>query len=105
ACAASGAVVSAIVYNGGALPAAAGLTVDFYAVLADGSTAHLGRTFTTRKLKPGDSEKVSLTWPSPPQNQPVNVKAVIDEEQKIGDCHPENNTAVTASPVKCSPLG
>jgi len=34
----------------------------------------------------------------------VPVRAVVDEQQKIGDCHPENNTAVSGA-VKCSPPG
>ena len=103
-CAAGGATTSAIVYNGGALVAAAGVTVDFYAVLQDGSSAHIGTAATTRALKPGDSEKVSVQWPAPPQNQGVTVKAVVDEKQVIGDCHLNNNTALSTA-VRCSPLG
>ena len=72
---------------------------------ANGQEAHLGQTLTTRLLAPGDSEKVSLQWIAPPQNMSSNVKAIIDQKSLIGDCHPENNTAITASPVKCSPLG
>jgi hypothetical protein len=48
---------------------------------------------------------VSVQWKAPPQSQAVQVKAVVDEQQVIGDCHPENNTAITADPVKCSPFG
>ena len=97
--------VSAVVYNGGALTANPGLTVDFYAVFDNGQTAHLGQTTTTRSLKPGDSETVSVPWKQPPQNQSVHVRAVVDEQGLIGDCHPENNTATSANAVKCSPLG
>lgn len=96
---------SAVVYNGGALVSKPGVTVDFYAVLEDGSTAHIGQTQTTRSLKPGDSETVSVPWTAPPQNQGVKIKAVVDEKSLIGDCHPENNTVTSTSPVKCSPLG
>ncbi len=104
-CAAAGATATAVVYNGGALMAMPGLTVDFYAVLDDGSTAHIGQVLTKTALKPGDSEKVTIQWKAPPQNQGAQVKAVVDEKGVIGDCHPENNTASTASKVKCSPLG
>ena len=104
-CAGSGAVVTAVVYNGGALVARSGLTVDFYAVFDDGSTAHLGQVLTKTTLKPGDSETVNIQWLAPPQNQAVAVKAVVDEKGLIGDCHPENNTGVTAAKVKCSPFG
>ena len=104
-CAASGATVTATVYNGGALRALPGLTVDFYAVFDNGSTAHLGQVLTKATLKPGDSETVSIQWLAPPQNQAVAVKAVVDEKGVIGDCHPENNTGVTAAKVKCSPFG
>ena len=55
-------------------------------------------------LPPGGSEEVVIPWKTPPQSLSVPVRAVVDEEQKIGDCHYENNTAVSA-PVKCSPLG
>ncbi len=96
---------SAVVYNGGAIPANPGVTVDFYVVLADGSTAHIGQSTTTKSLRPGDSETVSVPWAAPPMSQSVQVKAVVDEQGLIGDCHPENNTATTTNPVKCSPLG
>jgi len=104
-CRSGPAKASAVVYNGGALVSRPGVTVDFYVVLENGQTAHLGQTATTRSLKPGDSETVSVPWNTPPQTQSVQVKAVVDEQGVIGDCHPENNTATTANPVKCSPLG
>ena len=104
-CAGAGATVTAVVYNGGALMAKPGLTVDFYAVFDDGTTAHLGQALTRTTLNPGDSEKVSVPWIAPPQSKSVTVKAVVDEQGLIGDCHPENNTAFSASKVKCSPLG
>ena len=104
-CRSGPAKASAVVYNGGALVSRPGVTVDFYVVLENGQTAHLGQTATTRSLKPGDSETVSVPWNTPPQTQAVQVKAVVDEQGVIGDCHPENNTATTANPVKCSPLG
>jgi len=97
--------VSAVVYNGGALVSAAGVTVDFYAVLDDGSTAHIGQGLTTRSLHPGDSETVSVPWSAPPQTQGVKIKAVVDEKSVIGDCHQENNTVTSTNAVKCSPLG
>ncbi len=96
---------SAVVYNGGALVSTPGVTVDFYAVLEDGSTAHIGQGRTTRSLQPGDSETVSVPWTAPPQTQPVKLRAVVDEKSVIGDCHPENNTVTSANPVRCSPLG
>jgi hypothetical protein len=96
---------SAVVYNGGAIAANPGVTVDFYAVLENGQTAHIGQTKTTRMLQPGDSEPVSVDWQGPPQTQGVRVKGVVDEKAVIGDCHVENNTVTTANPVKCSPLG
>ncbi|MFN2549062.1 MAG: FG-GAP repeat domain-containing protein [Myxococcales bacterium] len=104
-CATSSATVSAIVYNGGALMAKPGITVDFYAELSNGQEAHIGQGLTTKTLKPGDSEKVGVQWIAPPQNVSSNVKAIIDQQSLIGDCHPENNTAATKSPVKCNPLG
>ncbi len=96
---------SAVVYNGGAIAAMPGVTVDFYAVLENGQTAHIGQAKTTRRLQPGDSEPVSVDWQAPPQSQGVRVKGVVDEKAVIGDCHVENNTVTTANPVKCSPLG
>jgi hypothetical protein len=104
-CSTTGATITAVVYNGGAVIAQAGVTVDFYVVLADGSSAHIGQRLTTKALKPGDSETVSVPWFAPPQNQMVTVKAVVDQNAVIGDCHLENNTSITASPVKCSPFG
>jgi hypothetical protein len=74
-------------------------------VLADGTEAHIGQQLTTKVLKPGDSEQVSVTWIQPPQNQMVTVKAVVDINSVIGDCHPENNITTTTSQVKCSPFG
>jgi hypothetical protein len=104
-CRAGSATVSATVYNGGALLATPGVTVDLYVVLENGQTAHLGTTATTKMLKPGDSETITMKWASPPSGQSVKVKAVVDEKGLIGDCHPENNTASTSDAVKCSPLG
>jgi CARDB protein len=104
-CATTGATITAVVYNGGAVIAQAGVTVDFFVVLADGSSAHIAQRLTTKALKPGDSESVSAPWFAPPQNQPVTVKAVVDQNAVIGDCHLDNNTSLSASPVKCSPFG
>ena len=104
-CAGSGAKLTAVVYNGGALLAKAGLTVDFYAVFDDGNSAHLGQVLTKTLLKPGDSETVSINWLMPPQTKAAKVKAIVDEKGLIGDCHPENNTGVTTAKVMCSPLG
>jgi hypothetical protein len=78
--------------------------VDFYAVYDDGTTAHLARKLTTKTLKPGDSEIFTIQWKAPPQNQGAVVKAIVDEQGVIGDCHPENNTALSVK-VKCPPLG
>jgi hypothetical protein len=105
ACQNGAARASAVVYNGGAIPAQAGVTVDFYVVLDNGQNARIGETRTTKALQPGDSETVSVPWTAPPQSQSVRVKAVVDELGVIGDCHPENNTVTTSNPVKCSPLG
>ena len=104
-CRTAPATATTVVYNGGAIPAMPGITVDFYAVFPDGSMAHIGQALTQKTLQPGDSETVSVPWPAPPQSQAVQVKAVVDEQQVVGDCHPENNTATTAGPVKCSPFG
>ena len=98
------ATVSSTVYNGGAKLVKPGVTVTFYAELANGQEAKLGTVVTQNTLQPGQSEKVQLTWPSPPQSQAVTVKAVVDEAGLIGDCHLDNNTA-TSEPVKCAPLG
>ncbi len=98
------AVVSAAVYNGGATPSKPGVAVTFYAVLQNGQTALIGTGLTKTTLAPGVSEKVSVDWVAPPQSEAVTVKAVVDEKQTIGDCHPENNTAVSG-PVKGAPLG
>lgn len=105
ACQNGAARASAVVYNGGAIASQPGVTVDFYVVLDNGQTAHIGQGKTTRALKPGDSETVSVPWTAPPQSQSVHVKAIVDEQQVIGDCHLENNTITTTNPVKCSPLG
>jgi len=77
--------------------------VNFYADLAGGPVL-IGTGNTRSTLLPGGSEAVTIPWKTPPQSVSVPVRAVVDEAQKIGDCHYENNTAVSA-PVKCSPLG
>jgi len=98
------AAVSTVVYNGGALLVRPGVSVTFYAVLQNGQTALIGTGYTTTTLQPGASEKVSVDWVAPPSSEAVTVKAIVDEKQTIGDCHPENNIAVSG-PVKCAPLG
>jgi hypothetical protein len=98
------AVVSAAVYNGGATPASPGVAVTFYAVLQNGQTALIGTGTTKTSIIPGGNEKVSVDWTAPPQSEAVTVKAWVDEKGLVGDCHPENNIAVSA-PVKCAPLG
>jgi len=45
-----------------------------------------------------------VPWSAPPQNASAPVRAVVDPNQKVGDCHFENNSASSA-PVKCSPIG
>ena len=102
-CMAGSAVVWVTVYNGGGLVVKSGGSVKAYADEATGSFP-IGMGATTKQLQPGDSEKVPVLWNNPPLGQSVNVRAVVDEKQVIGDCHPENNTAV-AGPIKCSPLG
>ena len=97
------ATVSATVYNGGAIVAKPGVPVNFYADLAGGPVL-IGTGNTRSTLLPGGSEAVTIPWKTPPQSVSVPVRAVVDEAQKIGDCHYENNTSVSA-PVKCSPLG
>src|SRR2546427_495287 len=87
-CRAGAALVSAVVYNGGALVSQPGVTVDFYVVLENGQTAHLGQTATTRSLKPGDSETVSVPWNTPPQTQAGQVTAGGDEQGVGGDSRP-----------------
>ena len=105
ACQSAGkATVTATVYNAGALVVRSGISVTYYAMLANGQTALLGQSATMKSLQPGDSENVSITWVSPPQTQAVTVKAIVDEKQIIGSCHPENNNA-TSGPVRCTPLG
>ena len=105
ACQSAGkATVTATVYNAGALVVRSGVAVTYYAMLANGQQAFLGQSATTRALKPGDAEDVSITWTSPPQTQAVTVKAIVDEKQLIGSCHPENNNA-TSGTVRCTPLG
>ncbi|HEY6853034.1 MAG TPA: CARDB domain-containing protein, partial [Gemmatimonadales bacterium] len=104
-CQTGAAKASAVVYNGGAIASQPGVTVDFYVVLDNGQTAHIGQGRTTRALQPGDSETVSVPWAAPPQQQSVHVKAIVDEGQLIGDCHLENNAVTTTNAVKCSPLG
>ena len=59
---------------------------------------------TKAMLQPGGSEKVSAPWPAPPQNMTVPVRAVVDPNEQVGDCHLDNNTA-SSTPVKCSPIG
>jgi hypothetical protein len=102
-CLAGQATVSATVYNGGAIPARAGVQVDFFADLPSGSV-RIGTGSTKTMLQPGGSEKVSAPWPAPPQNMSVPVRAVVDPNEQMGDCHLDNNTA-TSAPVKCSPIG
>jgi hypothetical protein len=102
-CLSGQATASATVYNGGAIPARAGVQVDFFADLPSGSVL-IGSGFTKSMLPPGGSEKVTAPWPAPPQNMSVPVRAVVDPNQQVGDCHLDNNTA-SSTPVKCSPIG
>jgi hypothetical protein len=102
-CMSGQAAVSATVYNGGAIPARPGVSVDFFADLPGGPVL-IGKGTTQTLLQPGGSEKVSVPWAAPPQNTSVPVRAVVDPDQQVGDCHLENNTASSA-PVKCSPIG
>ncbi|HWE22447.1 MAG TPA: CARDB domain-containing protein, partial [Myxococcales bacterium] len=102
-CLSGQATVSATVYNGGAIDARPGVPVDFFADLPGGA-ARIGTGTTKTMLKPGDSEKVTVPWPAPPQNTTVPVRAVVDPNQQVGDCHLENNTA-SSTPVRCSPIG
>jgi hypothetical protein len=102
-CLAGGASVTATVYNGGAIPARPGVVVSFYADMPSGSFL-IGSTTTATKLPPGSSEKVSVPWTAPPMNELVPVRAVVDPDGQVGDCHRENNAA-TSAPVKCSPIG
>ena len=102
-CMSGGGSVSATVYNGGATPARPGVQVDFFADLASGSVL-IGSGTTKTTLQPGASEKVTVPWSAPPQNAATAVRAVADPNQKVGDCHFENNSA-SSTPVKCSPIG
>lgn len=102
---ASRANVTATLYNGGALVVRSGVSITFYAVLQDGSTAQIGSGATSRALNPGDAQDVTIVWIAPPQTQAVTIKAVADEKNLVGVCHPENKTATAAQPVRCSPLG
>ncbi|MFL5360365.1 MAG: CARDB domain-containing protein [Myxococcales bacterium] len=95
--------VSATIYNGGAIVAKPGVPVNFYADLTGGPVL-IGSSVTKTTLQPGATEEITIPWKTPPQSVSVPIRAVVDEQQKIGDCHPENNTAVS-TPVKCSPLG
>ena len=102
-CLSGQATVSATVYNGGAIPARPGVQVDFFADMPSGSV-RIGSGSTKAMLQPGGSEKVSAPWPAPPQNMTVPVRAVVDPNEQVGDCHLDNNTA-SSTPVKCSPIG
>ena len=102
---ASKATVTATVYNGGALVVKAGVSVSFFAVMPDGQSVPIGSGATTRALNPGDAQDVSVVWIAPPQSLAVTVKAIADEKNLVGVCHPENKTATTLQPVRCSPLG
>src|SRR5439155_784380 len=82
----------------------AGVQVTFTAHLQNGQTALLGTATTQTGLQPGGSEKVSIPWPGPPETQSVTVEAVVDPQNLVGDCHADNNRAMSA-PVKCGPLG
>ena len=95
--------MSATVYNGGAIPARPGVQVAFFADLPGGSV-QIGSGATKTILQPGSSEKVTIPWSAPPQNASAPVRAVVDPDQKVGDCHLDNNTA-TSTAVKCSPIG
>ena len=95
--------VSATVYNGGAIPARPGVQVAFFADLPGGSV-QIGSGVTKTILQPGSSEKVTIPWSAPPQNASAPVRAIVDPDQKVGDCHLDNNTA-TSTAVKCSPIG
>ena len=102
-CLAGDATVSVTVYNGGALAVKAGVSVTVYGDASAGSYL-IGQSATTKELQPGDSEIVPVQWVAPSQQQPVTLRAVVDEKMLIGDCHPENNTT-SIGPLKCTPLG
>ena len=83
--------------------AKAGASVHVYAEGAAGSKL-VGTAKTSKPLQPGDSEKVQITWPAPSATAPVKLRAVIDEEGLVGDCHPDNNTIFSAT-LSCPTIG
>ena len=97
------ATASVLVYNGGAKVAKTGLSVHLYAEGAAG-TVLVGSTKTSKALLPGDTQTLLIDWPAPSPTAPVKLKAVIDEEGVVGDCHPENNAA-ESSLLTCPTIG
>ncbi len=97
------ALATVTVYNGGALVAKAGASVHIYADGPNGPKL-VASTKTSTALQPGALEKVKVTLPAPSPSAPLKLRAVVDEENVVGDCHPDNNTAVSAT-LTCPTIG
>jgi len=97
-------ILSVRVVNRGRSGAPAGVPVTFYR--GDGGDGgmgrvRLGRAVTTRRLLPGESEVVSLTYsPMPVTAEPFEVWATINATgdgetalESLRECRPDNNTS------------
>jgi hypothetical protein len=98
-CGGTKATLSAPVCNRGADAIGDGVMVAFY----DGAEL-ICSAQTTTALQPGECEKVSCTWDTPPtaQGERTDVRVVVDADGYLTECHKGNNEGVVYG-VFCAP--
>lgn len=86
-------VVEATVENQGALGVGPGQTVAVGATV-DGSTVDIGTVQTTKRLLPGQSETVSISWtlPKEARQSTFEVSGSVDPDDELNECNSDNNT-------------
>jgi subtilase family serine protease len=82
--------------NGGALAAAGGVDVAFYDGDPQAGGVILGTATTTKTIKPGEYQDVSVTLSNPTTNSWA-IFAVADKDGKLRECRKDNNIAKLAA--------
>lgn len=104
-------VLRARVVNRGRAGAPAGVPVTFYYGNPAGMHTRIGRTLTTRRLLPGESEVVSVLFPIPPgmARATFDIYVVVNDVDDmpleiLHECRTDNN-ASTPRPFVCTITG
>jgi CARDB/FG-GAP-like repeat len=95
------------VKNLGSLGVAAGVSVDFY-LGTDATGTLIQSAVTTQALLPGESQDVTVQFPTAGQTPPFNFFVVVDggatSASKVNECNEDNNGAGTPQ-VACPSIG